>query len=54
MITIELDNEVIFTLRPSGTEPKIKYYSEIRDASATTEYASDYFAHLAQLRSKLD
>lgn len=35
MITFELDNDTIFTLRTSGTEPKIKYYSEIR-ASGTT------------------
>ncbi|KAJ3287667.1 Phosphoglucomutase-3 [Rhizoclosmatium sp. JEL0117] len=28
MITFELANEVVFTLRTSGTEPKIKYYIE--------------------------
>jgi len=29
LITFTLDNRCIFTLRTSGTEPKIKYYIEI-------------------------
>ena len=29
MITLTFENGVIITLRTSGTEPKIKYYSEI-------------------------
>lgn len=29
MITFTFENGVIITLRTSGTEPKIKYYSEI-------------------------
>ena len=29
MITLQLSNGTIFTVRTSGTEPKIKYYSEI-------------------------
>ena len=29
MITFGFNNNVILTLRTSGTEPKIKYYSEI-------------------------
>jgi phosphoglucomutase len=32
MITFKLGNGVVFTLRTSGTEPKIKYYSEIQGA----------------------
>ncbi|KAJ3063373.1 Phosphoglucomutase-2 [Podochytrium sp. JEL0797] len=28
MVTFELANECVFTLRTSGTEPKIKYYIE--------------------------
>ncbi|KAI9263681.1 hypothetical protein BY458DRAFT_534386 [Sporodiniella umbellata] len=30
MITFRLDNHTVFTIRTSGTEPKIKYYSELR------------------------
>lgn len=30
MITLKLSNGCVFTVRTSGTEPKIKYYSEIR------------------------
>lgn len=29
MITLTFENGVIITLRTSGTEPKVKYYSEI-------------------------
>jgi phosphoglucomutase len=32
MITFKLENGVVFTLRTSGTEPKVKYYSEIKGA----------------------
>ncbi|KAI8977624.1 hypothetical protein BDF20DRAFT_906547 [Mycotypha africana] len=30
MITFRLENHTVFTIRTSGTEPKIKYYSELR------------------------
>ncbi|OBZ85290.1 Phosphoglucomutase-2 [Choanephora cucurbitarum] len=30
MITFRLENNTVFTIRTSGTEPKIKYYSELR------------------------
>lgn len=30
MITLNLSNGCVFTVRTSGTEPKIKYYSEIK------------------------
>ncbi|VDP52289.1 unnamed protein product [Schistosoma margrebowiei] len=30
MITFDFSNGVTLTLRTSGTEPKIKYYSELR------------------------
>ena len=33
MITVELDNDVRFTTRGSGTEPKIKLYIEARGLS---------------------
>ncbi|KAI7866258.1 hypothetical protein BDF14DRAFT_1875312 [Spinellus fusiger] len=33
MITFRLDNHTVFTIRTSGTEPKIKYYSELRGES---------------------
>lgn len=29
MITFTFENGVVITLRTSGTEPKIKYYSEM-------------------------
>jgi phosphomannomutase len=29
MLTLELDGELTLTLRTSGTEPKLKFYSEI-------------------------
>jgi phosphoglucomutase len=37
MITFKLENGCVFTIRTSGTEPKIKYYSEL--ASTSTEQA---------------
>ncbi|KAI9493550.1 hypothetical protein BDB00DRAFT_822476 [Zychaea mexicana] len=33
MITFKLENNAIFTIRTSGTEPKVKYYSELRGDS---------------------
>ncbi|KAJ3285841.1 Phosphoglucomutase-2 [Borealophlyctis nickersoniae] len=33
MITFRLENGAVFTLRTSGTEPKIKYYSELSGSS---------------------
>ncbi|KAI7898662.1 uncharacterized protein BX663DRAFT_524309 [Cokeromyces recurvatus] len=33
MITFRLNNNTVFTIRTSGTEPKIKYYSELRGES---------------------
>lgn len=30
MITFKFDNGLVLTMRTSGTEPKIKYYSELR------------------------
>ncbi|KAI7888047.1 uncharacterized protein EV154DRAFT_519070 [Mucor mucedo] len=33
MITFRLANNTVFTIRTSGTEPKIKYYSELRGES---------------------
>ncbi|KAI8983747.1 hypothetical protein BDB01DRAFT_843111 [Pilobolus umbonatus] len=33
MITFKLENNTVFTIRTSGTEPKIKYYSELRGDS---------------------
>lgn len=36
MITFKFDNGLVLTLRTSGTEPKIKYYSELRAAPGIT------------------
>jgi phosphomannomutase len=33
MITFELDNDTVMTLRGSGTEPKLKYYIESKGSS---------------------
>ena len=30
MITFRFDNELLLTIRASGTEPKIKYYADFR------------------------
>jgi phosphoglucomutase len=30
MVTFKLENECLITLRTSGTEPKIKYYTELK------------------------
>ena len=32
----EFDNDVSFTLRTSGTEPKIKWYTEVAAATGTS------------------
>ncbi|KAG2178055.1 hypothetical protein INT43_003308 [Umbelopsis isabellina] len=40
MITFKLDNGCVFTIRTSGTEPKIKYYCELAGSSAE-EAAND-------------
>ena len=29
MVTVTFENGAVFTLRASGTEPKLKYYSEL-------------------------
>jgi phosphoglucomutase len=34
MVTVTLEGGVVFTLRASGTEPKLKYYSELAGAWA--------------------
>lgn len=34
MITFKLENGCVFTIRTSGTEPKIKYYCELSGPSA--------------------
>ena len=36
MLTFEMDNGALVTLRTSGTEPKIKYYTEFRGSSLET------------------
>ena len=35
MITFYFDNGCVLTIRTSGTEPKIKWYSEIRQLDMT-------------------
>ncbi|KAK5904134.1 hypothetical protein CesoFtcFv8_005727 [Champsocephalus esox] len=40
MITFTLQNGVVATLRTSGTEPKIKYYTEYCAAPGTSEAAA--------------
>ena len=35
LITFTLDNQCVFTLRTSGTEPKIKYYIEVTTEPGT-------------------
>ncbi|XP_054650929.1 glucose 1,6-bisphosphate synthase [Dunckerocampus dactyliophorus] len=50
MITFTLDNGVVATLRTSGTEPKIKYYSEL----CTPPGTSDVGCLEAELRKVTD
>ncbi|KAF4657961.1 Phosphoglucomutase-2 [Perkinsus chesapeaki] len=40
MITVYFDNDAIVTLRGSGTEPKLKYYAELRDLESTEKARS--------------
>lgn len=40
MITFTLENGVVATLRTSGTEPKIKYYTEFCAAPGKSEVSS--------------
>ena len=39
MITVELEGDVTFTVRGSGTEPKIKLYIECKAASSAEAQA---------------
>ncbi len=45
------DDETKISVRPSGTEPKIKFYIEIKD---TMQTAADYEACLAKANAKID
>jgi len=47
MITFYLANDSVITLRTSGTEPKIKYYSEIKAPATTAEERAAVDAQLA-------
>ncbi|VDL92849.1 unnamed protein product, partial [Schistocephalus solidus] len=49
MITFSFDNGVILTLRTSGTEPKIKYYSELCAKPTDKRSAAELEAELAEL-----
>jgi phosphomannomutase len=40
MITFELDNSTVMTLRGSGTEPKLKYYIESKEKSMAKAQAT--------------
>ncbi|XP_067949214.1 phosphopentomutase-like [Watersipora subatra] len=46
MITLTFDNNVVMTIRTSGTEPKIKYYSEIQGKGLSEEEAKDVLTNL--------
>nr|VZH89166.1 unnamed protein product [Spirometra erinaceieuropaei] len=49
MITFSFDNGTILTLRTSGTEPKIKYYSELCAKPTDKRSAAELEAELAEL-----
>ncbi|CAK8683742.1 unnamed protein product [Clavelina lepadiformis] len=49
MITFYFANESVLTIRTSGTEPKIKYYSEMRGKGAASGKRSDLISELDQL-----
>lgn len=42
MLTFRLANEFMITLRTSGTEPKIKYYTEYKGVDGNVESAQRY------------
>ena len=46
MLVFEFDNEVTVTFRTSGTEPKIKFYSEIAGQSGQTREMLDEYLKL--------
>ncbi|TPX36225.1 phosphoglucosamine mutase [Synchytrium microbalum] len=52
MITFRLENDCVITLRTSGTEPKIKYYSELSGSSKESATAS-LDAIIADMTDKL-
>ncbi|VDN13743.1 unnamed protein product [Dibothriocephalus latus] len=49
MITFTFDNGVTLTLRTSGTEPKIKYYSELCAKPTDKRSFAELEAELAEL-----
>jgi len=51
MITFSFDNGVILTLRTSGTEPKIKWYSELCAKPGDTRSMAELDVELAELIS---
>ena len=50
MIFVDLEDGRVFAVRPSGTEPKIKYYLFGKDEAAT----DDLIASKAKVSSSLD
>ncbi|VDN98752.1 unnamed protein product [Rodentolepis nana] len=49
MITFSFDNDVVLTIRTSGTEPKIKYYSELCGKPNDKRLMSELDSELAEL-----
>lgn len=49
LITFRFDNDVSLTIRTSGTEPKIKYYSELRSKPNSGRSAESLIAELQEL-----
>jgi len=52
MITFYFDNGSVITIRASGTEPKIKWYSEIRKKKQTSNIDHEQFRK--QIKDELD
>ncbi|KAF6775197.1 hypothetical protein AHF37_05794 [Paragonimus kellicotti] len=48
-ITFHFDNDVCLTIRTSGTEPKVKYYSELRSQSNCGRTCAELTAELQEL-----
>ena len=54
MITFFFDNGSQITIRASGTEPKIKWYSEIRKKNTNIKSSNDHEQFRQQAKQELD
>ncbi|MFZ9055900.1 MAG: hypothetical protein ACO2ZL_08850 [Flavobacteriales bacterium] len=60
MVQLITENQTVVTARPSGTEPKIKFYFSVRKPAGSWSNAAEYNevmeqldAHIARLKSEM-